>query len=86
MRRRAGSSGDWVGHGGRARATLAAGCDIVLHCNGAFDERRAVADATPPLAGDAKRRADAALGMRRAPAPFDVAAGREEFAAMSAIA
>ena len=45
----------------RARATLAAGCDVVLHCNGAFDERRAVADACPPLAGDAKRRADAAL-------------------------
>ena len=68
----------------RARASLAAGCDVVLHCNGAFDERRAVADATPPLAGEARRRADAALGCRHAPAPFDVAAGREEFAAMSA--
>ncbi len=68
----------------RARASLAAGCDVVLHCNGAFDERRAVADACPPLAGEARRRADAALGCRRAPAPFDVAAGREEFAAMSA--
>jgi beta-N-acetylhexosaminidase len=68
----------------RARATLAAGCDVVLHCNGAFDERRAVADACPPLAGDAKRRADAALDRRRAPAPFDVAAAREEFAAMGA--
>ena len=38
----------------------------------------------PPLAGEAKRRADAALAARRAPAPFDVAAAREEFAAMSA--
>ena len=68
----------------RARASLAAGCDIVLHCNGSFAGRREVADACPPLAGDAKRRADAALAMRHAPAPFDVAAAREEFAAMNA--
>jgi len=70
----------------RARASLAAGCDIVLHCNGTFAERREVADACPPLAGEGKRRADAALAMRHAPAPFDVAAAREEFAVMSAVA
>jgi len=68
----------------RARASFAAGCDVVLHCNGSFDERRAVADACPPLAGDGKRRADTALSRGRAPAPFDVAAAREEFAAMTA--
>src|SRR5204862_4289950 len=55
----------------RARASLAAGCDLVLHCNGSFDERREVADACPPLAGEARRRADAALSVRRAPMPFD---------------
>ena len=70
----------------RARSTLAAGCDVVLHCNGSLDERRAVADACPPLAGEAKRRADAALAARRRPAPFDVAAAREQFSAMSASA
>ncbi|MEJ0077063.1 MAG: beta-N-acetylhexosaminidase [Alphaproteobacteria bacterium] len=70
----------------RARATLAAGCDVVLHCNGSFDERREVADACPPLAGEGRRRADAALAMRRAPAPFDVATARDEFAAMGAVA
>ena len=70
----------------RARASLAAGCDVVLHCNGSFDERRQVADACPPLAGDAKRHADVALAARRAPAPFDVVAAREEFAATSASA
>ena len=70
----------------RSRATLAAGCDVVLHCNGSFAERREAADACPPLSGDAKRRADAALAQRRTPAPFDVAAAREEFAAMSAVA
>src|SRR6266576_1611669 len=32
----------------RARATLAAGCDVVLHCNGSLDERRQVANACPP--------------------------------------
>jgi beta-N-acetylhexosaminidase len=66
----------------RARATFAAGCDVVLHCNGPLGDRREVADACPPLAGDAKRRADAALSVRRSPAPFDLAAAREEFAAM----
>jgi beta-N-acetylhexosaminidase len=70
----------------RARASLAAGCDVVLHCNGSFAKRREVADACPPLSGEGKRRAGAALAMRRAPAPFDVAAAREEFAAMSAVA
>ena len=56
----------------RARATLAAGCDVVLHCNGTLEQRREVADACPPLAGEAKRRADAALSSRREPEPFDV--------------
>jgi len=70
----------------RARATLAAGCDVVLHCNGTLEQRREVADACPPLAGEGRRRADAALASRRAPEPFDVAAAREEFAAMSASA
>jgi len=68
----------------RARATLAAGCYVVLHCNGSFAERHEAADACPPLSGGAMRRADAALAMRRAPAAFDVAAAREEFAAMNA--
>jgi beta-N-acetylhexosaminidase len=70
----------------RARASLAAGCDVVLHCNGTLDARREVADACPPLAGAAKRRADAALAARRDPAPFDVARAREEFAGMMASA
>ncbi len=70
----------------RARATFAAGCDVVLHCNGTLEQRREVADACPPLTGEGKRRADAALSSRREPEPFDVAAAREEFAAMSASA
>jgi beta-N-acetylhexosaminidase len=66
----------------RSRAAIAAGCDVVLHCNGKLDEMRQVAGETPLLAGEAKRRADAALGARRKPAALDVAAARGEFAAM----
>ena len=46
----------------RSRATLAAGCDVVLHCNGTLDEMRAVADAVPAARRRGARRADAALG------------------------
>jgi beta-N-acetylhexosaminidase len=66
----------------RSRAAIAAGCDVVLHCNGKLDEMRQVAGESPVLEGAAKRRADAALGARRAPAAFDVAAARGEFAAI----
>jgi beta-N-acetylhexosaminidase len=68
----------------RSRAALRAGCDVVLHCNGKLDEMRAVAGESPLLAGDAARRADAALAARRKPADFDIAAAREEFAALMA--
>jgi len=70
----------------RSRAALHAGCDVVLHCNGTLDEMHAVAGESPLLAGEAGRRADAALAARRRPAALDVAAAREEFAAMMAVA
>ena len=63
----------------RSRAALAAGCDVVLHCNGKLDEMQAVASVAPVLAGDALRRAEAALAMRKAPEDFDVAAARRIF-------
>jgi beta-N-acetylhexosaminidase len=68
----------------RSRASLAAGCDIVLHCNGTLEARREVGEACPPLAGEAKRRADAALAARRPANGFDVTAARAEFAGMMA--
>jgi len=70
----------------RSRAALRADCDVVLHCNGKLDEMRAVAGESPPLAGDAARRADAALAARRTPRDLDVAAAREEFAGLMASA
>jgi beta-N-acetylhexosaminidase len=68
----------------RTRASIAAGCDVVLHCNGQMKEMRAIASEAPPLAGDAARRADAALAARRAPGPIDVAQARSTFAEMMA--
>jgi beta-N-acetylhexosaminidase len=70
----------------RSRAALAAGCDIVLHCNGSLDEMREVAAAVPNLEGAAARRAEVALQQRHEPVPFDVEAARTEFAAMMAAA
>jgi beta-N-acetylhexosaminidase len=68
----------------RARAALAAGCDVVLHCNGSLEERQSVADAVPQLAGDALRRADAALAARRAPDDRDPEEARTMLAALLA--
>lgn len=45
----------------RTEHTLAAGCDLALHCNGNMAEMLAVASASIPLAGDALRRAQHAL-------------------------
>jgi beta-N-acetylhexosaminidase len=66
----------------RSRAALAAGCDVVLHCNGDLGEMHEVAAAAPMLAGLAALRADAALAERVAPEEFDVAAARATFAQM----
>ena len=65
--------------GERARDAIAAGCDIVLHCNGDMSEMTAVAAGVPPLAGAAARRAEAALAGRKIPAPLDIAETRTEF-------
>ncbi len=65
--------------GERTGAAIAAGCDMVLHCNGQMREMREVAAAAPELAGEAMRRAAAALVLRKPPAPIDVAASRAEF-------
>jgi beta-N-acetylhexosaminidase len=66
----------------RTRAALAAGCDLVLHCNGKLDEMRAVAEAATELGGEPERRAAAALAVRKSPVAIDLAAARREFAAM----
>jgi beta-N-acetylhexosaminidase len=66
----------------RTDAILAAGCDVVLHCNGVMDEMRAVAARAPELRGEALARADRALAGLAANDGADEAAIRSEFAAM----
>jgi beta-N-acetylhexosaminidase len=66
----------------RSRASLAAGCDVVLHCNGELSEMVAVASEAPELSGESARRADAALAARSAPEEFDADAARKVFTQM----
>ncbi len=66
----------------RTRAIFAAGCDMVLHCNGKLDEMRQVAAETPELSGKALERARRALASRRAPQAFDRLAARAELDAL----
>jgi beta-N-acetylhexosaminidase len=66
----------------RTRAIFAAGCDIVLHCNGKLEEMREVAAETPALSGKALERATLALASRRAVQPFDRLAARRELDAL----
>jgi beta-N-acetylhexosaminidase len=64
----------------RARAARAAGCDVVLHCNGSMAEMRAVSEGAGRLAGQSAARAKAALArLPNAPEPFDAAEGRARF-------
>ncbi|MEL6318589.1 MAG: glycoside hydrolase family 3 N-terminal domain-containing protein [Pseudomonadota bacterium] len=50
----------------RAAAALAAGCDVILHCNGAMDEMKGVAAGAGALTPAAARRGAAALAIRAA--------------------
>ncbi len=68
----------------RTRAAIAAGCDVVLHCNGNMGEMQQVAAESPELSGVAKQRAEAALATRSAPDTIDIAAARRQFAQLLA--
>jgi beta-N-acetylhexosaminidase len=68
----------------RSAAAIAAGCDMILHCNGELAEMREVAAAVPVLAGASAQRATAALAQKRSPKPIDLAASRAEFARLMA--
>ena len=72
--------GDLASRCGRA---IAAGCDVVLHCNGERGDMEVVAATVAPLGGAAAARADRALGMRRDPDEIDVEAARAELDALT---
>ena len=58
--------------GQRAAASVAAGCDIILHCNGKAAEMEVVADATGSMTAAAITRANRALAMRKNPVNIDI--------------
>jgi beta-N-acetylhexosaminidase len=72
----------------RAEASVKAGCDMLLHCNGQMEEAMPVAEAAPELTGDPLRRAQAALSrIRHLPEPLDPVDARARLdAALASIA
>jgi beta-N-acetylhexosaminidase len=70
----------------RSCAAIAAGCDIVLYCRGDVAEMNEVAEASPSLAGEAARRADAALALRMVPQAIDIAEARNRFSSLMDLA
>jgi beta-N-acetylhexosaminidase len=55
----------------RARAAIGAGCDLVLHCTGIYDEMQEVAEALTPINGELSDRLSRARAMALSPAAFD---------------
>lgn len=70
--------------GARAADSLAAGCDLALHCNGNRAEMEEVVEAVPRLAGRATERFDRMMSLRRPPDEFDEAGARVELDALLA--
>ncbi len=68
--------------GERATRAIAAGVDVILHCNGDMAEMEAVVTAAGGLSVLAVRRADAALAARGAPLPLDIAGAEAELDAL----
>ncbi len=66
----------------RGAGALAAGCDLVLHCNGALDEMETLADKLPRMTKAATARAGMALAARRAPIDIDISAVEAEFTSL----
>jgi beta-N-acetylhexosaminidase len=66
----------------RTAATLAAGVDVALHCNGDMDEMAQVIDAAGPLTHAATTRCTAALALRHTPETIDIAALRSDLAGL----
>ncbi|MFN3075885.1 MAG: beta-N-acetylhexosaminidase [Alphaproteobacteria bacterium] len=67
-------SGDF---GDRTRLSLAAGCDVALHCNADPDEMAAIAAAAPPLSDRALERLARAQACKITPRPIDLAEARK---------
>jgi beta-N-acetylhexosaminidase len=62
------------GLGERARAALAAGCDLALHSSGEFKEMEEIAAAVDAMSAEAAARLERAEAFRHAPEPVDTGA------------
>ncbi|EPX83649.1 glycoside hydrolase family 3 N-terminal domain-containing protein [Salipiger mucosus] len=69
--------------GSRAAASLAAGCDVVLHCNGEMREMLTLMRRAGEMSEAAQARAEAALAARPEPDDVDIAALEAELEALS---
>ena len=65
-----------------ARASLDAGCDVALYCNGPLADRAAVAQAAGEMSEAAQIRAERALAARKKPVELDIDAAEEELSAL----
>ncbi|MEP2639431.1 beta-N-acetylhexosaminidase [Roseobacter sp.] len=61
-----------------ATGALAAGCDVILHCNAPLADRRRVAEAAGEMSDTAQRRAEHALACRKTPDDIDIDATRTQ--------
>ncbi len=68
--------------GALSRQAIAAGCDVVLHCNGTLQERQQVAEAAGKMTTLAQLRAERALDARKTPDDIDIAALEAELEAL----
>lgn len=66
----------------RCAASLSAGCDAVLHCNGDMAEMETVAAVVGELSGRSAERAERALAGRSAPDGVDIASAEAELGAL----
>lgn len=66
----------------RTAASIAAGCDIALHCKGDMEQMLAVAAACGEQSPATRARAEAALAQRHTPDPVDIQALDAEFRAL----
>lgn len=68
----------------RTARSLAAGCDLALHCKGDLAEMQSVAHAAGTMSPATRTRAAAALAARRPPDPVDIADLQRDLSAMMA--
>jgi beta-N-acetylhexosaminidase len=70
----------------RARRAVAAGCDLVLHCNGNREEMAEVAEGVPSLGGRTLARSEVARALRSGPELDDSSSMAAEYATLRATA